>query len=98
MMDRPRRTPRLSDHARLRCTQMAVPTKRVKRIAREADLVYPATSWGQGPADRWVAWSEEDPAIAVLYTEDSADAGQRVVVTVLWRHEADYARPGREAS
>jgi hypothetical protein len=76
-------TPRLSEHARVRCGEMGVGTKRVKAIVRTADVRRP--SRGLVMATR-----KDEPDIAVLYE----DSDPPVVVSVLWRTADDYVRKG----
>ena len=81
-------TPALTDHARLRCIQMEVNTKRVKAIVLRPSLVVP------GPpqyGENFVASSADDPEIQVAYTVDKT--GRPVVKTVLWSDPAYYTRP-----
>lgn len=54
-------TPRLSDHARQRCAERGIGTKRVKRVMRAPDVN--RTTWG----DRWIATSATDPNLIVVY-------------------------------
>lgn len=77
-------TPRLTHHARQRCAEMGVHTKRVKRIAADPDVTRPS---GRGI----LAKSDNDPEIAVVYVEDSPD--QLVILTVLPNTDKIYNRP-----
>lgn len=74
-------TPRLTNHARLRCLQMGVRTKRVKRIVREPHVDYP--SYGNRICYR------DDDELAVVYTPTGSGA---LVITVLYNLKTDYAR------
>jgi hypothetical protein len=76
-------TPTLSFHARLRCGQMDVRTRRVKTIMRDPDMTYDA---GHGAR---MAWRRDDPTILVVYVEE---AGKRHAVTVLPRTYERYHR------
>lgn len=85
-------TPRLTDHARLRCIQMEVNTKRVKRIVLRPSLVVP------GPPElkaEFIATATYDPEIQVAYVVE-AD-GRPIVITVLWNTQEDYVRPDAKA-
>lgn len=80
-------TPRLTQHARERCQQMNVSTKRVKRILQNPDLVYP------GPlehGDNYLAGAEFDREILVAFVVED---GVTTVKTVLFRTNEYYVRP-----
>lgn len=77
-------TPRLTNHARQRCAEMDVCTKRAKRIAQDPDVTRPS---GKGI----LAKADFDPEIAVVYVEQ--DDGQRVILTVLLNTTEVYTRP-----
>jgi hypothetical protein len=81
-------TPKISAHARLRCQQMGVSTKRAKRVVREADIVYVGNP-KQSPHAK-VAMSNTDREIAVVFAEDPD--GQQWVLTVLYRG-VEFTRP-----
>jgi hypothetical protein len=85
-------TPRLSAHAKLRCLQMNVTTKRVKRVVRTADILYPGHPSADG-SPAWLAMSECDREIAVVFVRDAA--GVPVVLTVLYRGR-EFVRPEDE--
>lgn len=76
-------TPRLSDHARQRCREMGVSTKRVKQIVRDPHVDYDSR-WGLRMASR-----TDEPDIRALY---AFAGGERLVVTVVWRKEELYAK------
>lgn len=80
----PGSTPRLSIHARARCVEMEVSTKRVKRIVINADVRY-QQSTGVTIA-RW----DEDPTLAVVYVPGAPP----VVVTVVFATPEEYVRDG----
>ena len=85
-------TPRLSDHARLRCIQMEVNTKRVKRIVLRPSMVVP------GPPSNpnsFVATAVDDPELRVAYGIDQD--GRPIIITVLWNTQEDYVRPDAKA-
>jgi hypothetical protein len=82
--DRPT-TARLTNHARQRCDEMRVQTKRVKRLVREPDIT--RTSYD----GRWLAVSDRDPEIAVVYAKHPD--GTCTVITVLYRQYDTYIRP-----
>lgn len=77
-------TAKLSPHARERATEMAVSTKRVKRMVANPDTRHTCHD------HRWFVTSEQDPEIAVVYALD-AD-GTPIVITVLWRTDEQYTR------
>jgi len=77
-------TARLSPHARQRCLEMHVETKRIKRLLRQPTLTYATYK------SRWMATSEADPEIAVVYAK-SPD-GTLDVITVLVRTYDEYQR------
>jgi len=81
-------TPVLTDHARLRCIQMEVNTKRAKTIVMRPSLVVP------GPpqyGENFVASSADDPEIQVAYIVSKS--GRPVIKTVLWSKPEYYTRP-----
>ena len=81
-------TPRLSDHARLRCIQMEVSTKRVKHIVQQPSMVVP------GPPSNpnsFVATADYDPELRVPYGFE--EDGRPLIITVLWNTQEDYVRP-----
>ena len=77
-------TPRLSQHARQRCDEMHVGTKRVKRLLRSPDVVRCSYN------DRYLAVSDADPEIAVVFAKHPD--GTCTVITVLYRTYEDYTR------
>lgn len=77
-------TARLTEHARLRCLEMNVDTKRVKRLLRRPDIVRSSYR------DRYVAVGDSDPKIAVVYVRDPDGTIQ--VITVLFRDYEYYDR------
>lgn len=78
------RTPKLTNHARQRCSEMGVATKRAKRIARDPDITRPS---GAGI----LAKADHDPEIAVVYADDPD--GSRVILTVLPNTQEKFLRP-----
>ena len=78
-------TPRLTEHARQRCLEMGVLTKRVKDILRRPTMTYVSR-------DGHIAWSAADPSIAVIYTDDGP---VRVAITVVPRTYDDYVRSSK---
>lgn len=78
-------TARMTEHARRRCVEMRVGTKRVKRLLRNPDIT--RTSY----MGRYLAVSDADPEIAVVYAK-GAD-GTCTVITVLYRQYSYYQRP-----
>jgi hypothetical protein len=77
-------TARMSFHARQRCAEMRIETKRVKRLLRCADIIRVSYN------DRFIAVGDSDPKIAVVYARDPD--GTIVVVTVLFRDYEHYDR------
>ena len=82
-----RPTARLTDHARQRCAEMDVATKRVKRIVADPDITRVNRREGCVAMVR-----DDDPAITVIVT---FDGDLPVVVTVLGR-PADRFHPRAE--
>lgn len=81
-------TPRLTHHARQRCEEMDVRTKRVKRIVRDPDLDRPSV------AQRRIATRDDDPGLAVVYAE--GEDGTPVIITVLPHVQEEYDRDDME--
>ena len=77
-------TARLTQHARQRCDEMRVGTKRVKQLLRNPDVVRCSYN------DRWLAVSDADPEIAVVFAKDPD--GTCTVITVLYRSYDIYNR------
>lgn len=67
----------LTNHARLRCAEMEVRTKTVKRVVRFPDIRYVERKY-----DCWVACGQD---LAVAYKEAPDGHGGWLVLTVLWR-------------
>lgn len=81
-------TPRLTEHARQRCREMDVRTKRVKAVVREPAMTYPGNHRGETIA--------VGDGLAIAYVED--DDGQPHVLTVMY-HGIEFVRPEhREAT
>lgn len=76
------KTPRLSQHARERCEQMGIKTKRAKRVVMERNISYQ----GPHPNDGIVCQSD-DPDIAVVW-----DPVHNVIITVLPNTQENYER------
>lgn len=74
----------LTKHARERAAEMGVCTKRIKRLLRNPTINR------VGRDGRWVATSQADPDIAVVYAPD--EQGRPVVITLLWRAAEAYDR------
>lgn len=70
----------LTPHARERCAEMGVVTKRAKRIAADPD-----TTYGNPDERGVVATREDDPEIAVVVRRGR-------IITVLWRTQEVYCR------
>ena len=77
-------TARLTEHARRRCVEMHVGTKRVKQLLRNPDIV--RCSYGE----RFLAVADADPEIAVVYARQPD--GTLTVITVLYRRYDRYSR------
>lgn len=77
-------TPKLTNHARERCVEMHISTKRAKRVVRNADV--------RRPAERGavLATWQGDPAIAVIYVEDQEPVP--LITSVVWRTREQYER------
>lgn len=79
------RTPRLTRHARQRCAELGIGTKRVKRIVRHPSSTYPSQ---RGHDNNGVVLiSALDPDYAVV-----VDLTANVVLTVLPRVLDEYVR------
>lgn len=78
-------TPRLTFHARERCREMGIRTKRVKDIVRMPDLVRTAQD------GNLIAVTDNEPDIAVVYSPEEPP----VIISVLWRTYQDYERDGQ---
>jgi hypothetical protein len=79
-------TPRLSDHARQRCAEMGVATKRAKRVLQDPVVVLPA---GLGHPEHYRRATGEDPEIFIVFDPTPEVP---VIVTVQWRTYDDYDR------
>lgn len=79
-------TPRLSNHARQRCEEMDVRTKRAKRIVQDPDIVRPCSH------GHLMAVSDADPDIAVVFHLDGDDDECPTIITVLPRTYEEYER------
>lgn len=77
-------TPRFTEHARQRCTEMGLTTKQVKRTFRTAALDYP------GPEQHGANRIRVGDGIAIAYS--IGPDGTPVVCTVLW-DGIDFVRP-----
>lgn len=82
-------TPVLTKHAKLRCLQMGVSTKRAKHVVRYPDIVYVAPPKYPGC---WLAVADSDPDIAVAFTRDEG-CDRPVILTVLSRGVDFFVRP-----
>lgn len=77
-------TPRLTDHARRRCEEMEIRTRRVKRVVRDPDLCY-------GSADGYhVVCRFDEPTFRVVIDRSTRP---ETVVTVIWWTNERYERP-----
>jgi hypothetical protein len=75
-------TARLTDHARLRCAQMGIGTKRAKRVVAHRLQTY------TDPVRNGLLVTSDDPDIAVVW-----DPRTNLILTVLWRTQDVYERP-----
>lgn len=79
-------TPRLTAHARLRCQQMGVSTRKVKEILRNPSTIYPGpTKHGEN----YVALSALHTDLAVAF---KVIDGIPTALTVLWHRAEEYVR------
>jgi hypothetical protein len=76
-------TPRMSAHARQRCAEMGITTKRAKRIVRERVTSYHT----QSHRNDGVVCMSDDADLAVVW-----DPIRNVVLTVLPRTSDQYSR------
>lgn len=82
-------TPRLTKHARERCAEMGVKTKRVKRMVRDPDIDRPSRDWeANREVSCRIAVRDDDPDIAAVYQPGEPP----IVVTVVWRTDEVYTR------
>jgi hypothetical protein len=77
-------TPRLTLHARERCAEMGISTKRAKRVVKERRLVYISNL--DHDNDAFVVMSD-DPDICVVWKEHT-----NLILTVLPRTQEEYVR------
>lgn len=78
-------TPRLSVHARERCAELGISTKRAKRVVQQRTGTYPGAPSHTNNAI--VVTSASDPEIAVVWDPDANS-----ILTVLPRIQEDYVR------
>lgn len=81
-------TPRLTHHARKRCTEMGISTKVAKDIARN-----PSTTYAGSPEhgnDAKVAYSNLHTDYAIVF---KIEDGVPVILTVLLHTNEQYVRP-----
>lgn len=81
-------TPQMSPHARLRCREMGISTKRAKRIFQHHDTRYAAHA-GYRNGGFTLMWSGE-PDIAIVVSQDMT-----TVITVLERTQEEYERASK---
>lgn len=79
-------TPRLTEHARERCAEMGLTTKRAKRVVQNPDVVYPGRRGEGADPDAYIALSDEDTEIAVVFVPEEPPR----IITVLWN--GDFSR------
>lgn len=84
-------TPTMSHHARLRCAEMGISTKVAKRIVANPSTTYCGKP-GSDEGTR-VLMSAEYPDYAVVLGHRPGTEVP-VVITVLFREQADYVRNG----
>lgn len=75
-----RPTPQLTEHARERCAEMGIVTKRVKRVARMPDLAYASRE------NRRVLCRLDEPDFRVVVNEEGL-----IVTVLLWTYDT-YTR------
>jgi hypothetical protein len=77
-------TPRMTVHARVRCLEMGISTKRAKRVVQNRTGTYPGNP-KDGNNTRMVL--SADPDIAVVWAPDT-----NYILTVLPRVQENYVR------
>ena len=77
-------TPKLSQHARDRCREMGISTRRAKRVVQHQTTTYPSTGHDNGGL---IVQSAGDPEIAVVW-----DPATNTILTVVPRVQEDYIR------
>lgn len=78
-------TPRMSVHARERCAELGISTKRAKRIVQQRTGTYPGAPKHNNNAI--VVTSDADTEFAVIWDPDDNS-----ILTVLPRIQEDYVR------
>lgn len=78
-------TPKLSQHARDRCLEMGIPTRRAKRVVQHQTTTYPNSAGHNNGG--LIVQSSRDPEIAVVW-----DPSTNVILTVVPRIQEDYIR------
>ena len=78
-------TPRLTTHARERCVELGISTKRAKRVVQHRTSSYPSSA------------GHDNNGIVVFYASDSEIAGiwdpdDNCILTVLPRTQEQYVR------
>lgn len=78
-------TPKMTVHARVRCLEMGISTKRAKRVVQNRSVTY----WvdGAAHANNGVTVLSEDPDIAVVWDPDTDR-----IITVVPRTPHRYVR------
>ena len=77
-------TPKMTVHARVRCLEMGISTKRAKRVVQNRTGTYPGAP---NHANNGRMVLSEDPDIAVVWDPDTNH-----ILTVLPRVKEDYVR------
>lgn len=78
-----RTTPRMSHHARVRCRELGISTKRAKRIVQERVSTYPA----RDHCNNGITCQSTDQEFAVVWDPDANN-----ILTVVPRIQEDYVR------
>lgn len=79
-------TPKLTRHARERCREMGISTRRAKRVVQHQTTTYPSTGSGHSN-NGLVVLSAGEPEIAVVW-----DPPTNTILTVIPRVQEDYIR------
>ena len=78
-------TPRLTRHARDRCAELGISTKRAKRVVQHRTGTYPSAVGHSN--NGMMVTSATEPEIAVVW-----DPGTNEILTVVPRIQEDYVR------
>ncbi len=78
-------TPKMTVHARVRCAELGISTKRAKRIVQHRSGTYPSSNGHSN--NGVVVFSASDSEIAVVWDEERNE-----ILTVLPRVQETYVR------